>query len=247
MSNCTTIEELVVDYLDGELAEPALHAFEAHVATCATCAAMLESYREIRSAYAGLDELDVSPEIAGRVLAAARRTRRHRGLWALAMAAAILVMFGLFRPVGWLASPSLSPAEHFANARAAAHEELQAGNETHAIAHLEDALEADATNPAASDVLIELAGLYFEADQAERALAAVETLEAQFPEAARAPDALRLAGRVQEHLGHYEEALVLYETLEAEDPTSTEATRLRSAIPSPEAFDALGAMGYTGD
>lgn len=76
---CASGIELLMDYLEGELAAEQRVAIEAHVAGCPRCVAFIASYREtpaiLRRATAAKLPADLSRSLLASVRAAARNLR----------------------------------------------------------------------------------------------------------------------------------------------------------------------------
>jgi anti-sigma factor RsiW len=76
--DCQTLVELVTDWLEGQLPDPARGEFELHVATCAGCIAYVEQMRLTTQVLNQLDGVDAEPvdeQTRGDLLAIFRR--RH--------------------------------------------------------------------------------------------------------------------------------------------------------------------------
>jgi predicted negative regulator of RcsB-dependent stress response len=76
MNDCARFEASIVDFLDASLASAEQQAHAAHLAGCARCTATLRAYRHIETSYRELPELELRPELAARVLAAAHDAAR---------------------------------------------------------------------------------------------------------------------------------------------------------------------------
>lgn len=99
MSDCTHIEEQLVDYLDEALSADERATVEAHLVSCNACRAKEASYREIQDAYRSAPAADVSEGVAAAILSEAARSRspeRSWKPWALLAGVAAVVMFVLW-------------------------------------------------------------------------------------------------------------------------------------------------------
>jgi predicted anti-sigma-YlaC factor YlaD len=123
-AECRQYREKLSEYLDGELAEAARTAFEAHLAGCVECRHELQALRLTLGAVASLPACKAPPRLAEGVLArlAAGRAKRPAVLtvlWtrALPVAAMLAVVVGLLLtlPGGGPARPA--PQERLAMAR----------------------------------------------------------------------------------------------------------------------------------
>lgn len=65
---CEQIEARLSDYLDGLLAGPERAEFEAHAASCAECAPLLASVRELVGGLHAMEELEVPPQLVHTIL-----------------------------------------------------------------------------------------------------------------------------------------------------------------------------------
>jgi hypothetical protein len=94
-------ENLVDQYLDGELSGAKLRSFEAHLETCPLCREQVEQYRAMLDELHGLDDREVPPLLQDRLHAALvnetekgdGRVKRKLNPWALTVVAAALVVF----------------------------------------------------------------------------------------------------------------------------------------------------------
>jgi anti-sigma factor RsiW len=93
-------------YADGELDAAGAQAFETHLASCANCRAELAAVRDLKQRLAALPHEDLPPRLAADVRAALHRQRAMSWRWPLAgglmaagLAAALLVLPGMFVPV----------------------------------------------------------------------------------------------------------------------------------------------------
>jgi anti-sigma factor RsiW len=86
MKNCTELEVLALDYLDGTLGGAERAALDAHLAACAGCAARLRefsaSFGEVRQLMEAWPSMQPSRDFDRRVLEqAAAESARPAGLW----------------------------------------------------------------------------------------------------------------------------------------------------------------------
>jgi anti-sigma factor RsiW len=77
MLTCQEVVELVTDYLEGRLDDPARQRFEEHVAECAACALYIEQMRLTVRALGHIPPESISPEAQEELLAAFRDWREH--------------------------------------------------------------------------------------------------------------------------------------------------------------------------
>ena len=101
---CLECEPLIEEYLDGELDRRAAEGVRAHLASCAACAEARDGLAAESALYASYErEVEVTPQLWGRVEARLRAERRVEGELGL-----------LQRVSGWLAplltAPRFSPA-----------------------------------------------------------------------------------------------------------------------------------------
>jgi tetratricopeptide (TPR) repeat protein len=216
MSDCTRFEERVVEALEGELDD---HALAAHAEGCRTCQNTLRSYRLIQESYRGVPTTDVAPEVAQRILAAARERRpavrsspvRRRLLVAAAVLAAVLIPLFI-----WLGNGERDPVADL----------VQQGDAQRAAGELERA----------------------EASYG-RALAAADLLLAHHPAPDLRKRLLLVRAEVLELLGRREEALAAYRSLVREFPeVARDIAPTLQALGGlqPEVLRELEALGYGG-
>ena len=112
--SCTWTQERIEAYIDGELTPAEQGRLEAHVATCAACAAELEDARRLVGALRALPAF-TCPDVASQALQTrirqARRTAAKRWYAPLAAAAVLVLIAGyhLFDPEP--VPPAFSPKE----------------------------------------------------------------------------------------------------------------------------------------
>ncbi len=76
--NATHVEELLSDYIEGELDGPRKTGVEDHLAGCPDCASLLEAMRDAREALASLPEFEPSPDLLRRLYTIPERKKRFR-------------------------------------------------------------------------------------------------------------------------------------------------------------------------
>ncbi len=116
MTDCTTLDRQLDDYLAGRLAEEDAVALESHAGGCDRCAALLEPLTRLDVTLPL--ELTPPPELRSAVLAVvAPRSRRFRWLIPPAIAAALLLAFAIATPTP---KSALAPPEPDRSAQLAA-------------------------------------------------------------------------------------------------------------------------------
>lgn len=75
---CQELVEVITDYLEGTLAEPDRHRFEAHLAVCSSCREYLEQMRTLIRRTGGLSAQSIRPESRNALLRAFRTWRDSR-------------------------------------------------------------------------------------------------------------------------------------------------------------------------
>ena len=180
-----------------------------HAEGCRTCQNTLRSYRLIRESYRGVRTTDVAPEIAGRILAAARERRpvvrpspaRRRILVATAVLAAVLIpLFLVLR--GGPRDPVTDLVQQGDAQRAAGEPERAQASYERALAAA-DLVLADQRAPDLRKRVLLLRAQVLEAlGRREEALAAYRSLAGEFPDVARdiAPRLHALGGLQPEEL-----------------------------------------------
>src|SRR5919202_2584021 len=78
--DCRDVRPLVSAYMDNELTPQELRAMQGHVADCAECAALLASYRGLRTAIRALPQPVPPPALRQAVFARATPAYRRRAL-----------------------------------------------------------------------------------------------------------------------------------------------------------------------
>lgn len=76
---CQELVELVTDYLEGQLAQPDLARFEAHLAACDPCVTYIEQIRRSVTVVGALREEALPPRAAEALLAEFRDWKLARG------------------------------------------------------------------------------------------------------------------------------------------------------------------------
>lgn len=64
---CSDVEELVDDYLDGEMSEGTLWRFEAHLARCEKCRELVEDFQNLVATARSLAEKPIDPGVQRRL------------------------------------------------------------------------------------------------------------------------------------------------------------------------------------
>jgi len=252
MSDCTRVEEHLVDLLEGELPHAERATLDAHLAACATCQETVRATRALLEAYRGLPEADVSAPVAERILAAARAPRVPRRRWApLLLAAAVVLAVLVPRALRLRDAPdALAPLVREGDAQ------RRAGALVEATASYERAL-ALAEGEERAGILLVLAELDLAQGRDERALERLDALLADAPDGPRRAEALLLQGETLLRLGRLAAAEASYERLVLDargrgaeaDPRiqalrgHLDAERLLEA----EQAETLRALGYVGD
>ncbi len=77
-ADCRDLRPLLSAYMDNDLTPPEVRAVQAHVATCAECAAVLQEYRQLRSAVRSLAQPVPPPALRAAVFARATPAYRRR-------------------------------------------------------------------------------------------------------------------------------------------------------------------------
>ena len=84
--NCREIAEFLIDYVDGDLPEPALATFEAHLRACRDCRNYLDGYRKTIAATKAvmieppaLDVAEMPEQLVSAILAARQGGNRNHG------------------------------------------------------------------------------------------------------------------------------------------------------------------------
>ena len=105
--NCKQACEQLSEYIDGELDEQSRCALEEHLAGCEACRDELEGLRRTVAAVKNLPTVPAPEELSSRILAAIparakERPLRLRMFKALAVAAVVVLAFGIVREVRWM-------------------------------------------------------------------------------------------------------------------------------------------------
>ena len=255
MNNCKELETFLVDYLDGILTENVRIGIEMHLAGCATCAAEIASYREIQSVYRGMPELEISEGVATSMLDESKKhkvdaktrqapsTKRpatgpgSRKLNMVLAAAASMLAVAI---LAWNGKRSGFDFDSLVQG-GLAHGNLQEWGP--AIEGLSKALELDATNERAPDVMLALARLHLQAKDSGGALEVLDSLQASFPVQSDRAEVFLLRGDIYRELGDFQLAQETYQEGLAEHPEAAEAVEQRKA---PSYLDSLESLGYLG-
>ena len=249
MSECSRLEERIVDFLEGDLSPEDCERFAVHVDRCTTCRDTVRSYRAIREAYRAVPAADVAPEIAARVVDAARPGRttlrppsRRRVLTGAFVAAVLVPLVVLW--IGERSDPvaallALGDSERAAN-------ELQRAESTYARAL---ALAGDDVR--AAEILHRLAGVLVARGDFASALLRLAPLIERYPRYERRSDALLLRGEALVGLGEVGAAIQTYSLAALEFPgEEAQFTRrireLEERRRKSDALEALQSLGYAG-
>lgn len=125
MFSCLGIRRQLSAYLDGELSPHRRTALERHLVRCRSCHAALESLRRLEHPLQAVEVPPVGPDLAGRIVAEARKRRNACGkpnaiplyrrlsaspTWVFrgAAAAVLVIGLGLGSYMGWSAGRSTS-------------------------------------------------------------------------------------------------------------------------------------------
>lgn len=253
MSDCTRIEEQLVDYLDGTLSRAEHAAIEGHAAHCAACGIALRESRSILASYRSIPDEDVGAEVADRLRAAARpraaARRVPRRAWVL-VAGAAAVLLAALASVLWFQRGDSS--ERLVSLMRTAEAHVAAGRSDAALATYEQALALAGEGEHAAEILHHLGALHVANGDFREALARLGRVLSQHPDYAGLESVLLLRGQALEGLGRREEALELYRLVAAEFPGSRDLTLrkigdLEHAGQLDPLDDALRALGYGGE
>jgi tetratricopeptide (TPR) repeat protein len=248
MNDCTRIDQELVDYLEGDLAEEQRVELESHVARCQRCRDTLHSYRTIQDAYRGMPEADVDARVAGRVLAAARRrpvARRTRR--ALVVAAGLL----LCAAIAVFATRLRERPDRITELVQRADAQRAAGDPQGAASSYEEALALAGGGERSAEILSRLAAVHVEQGQFERALAVLGAAIERDPACAKRRDVLLLLAEALAGKGWREQAIETYQRVARQFPEDrVEIERrvlaLENSISRDERAD-LQALGYAGE
>lgn len=111
MINCTTFQQQLDDWLDGELSTDEQAALQAHLQLCDTCRQQYAEARELQQALRDLPAPAPSPDFARRVMQQATRPRNTAAHgWLKGSIAAGALIIALF--AGYLAGNLSGPGQH---------------------------------------------------------------------------------------------------------------------------------------
>ncbi len=79
--NCSRLESLLSDYMDGLLQEPVLQAFEAHLNQCASCQELLDEVAALRAQLEDFPVASPPDDLAQRILLCTSGIPRQRSFW----------------------------------------------------------------------------------------------------------------------------------------------------------------------
>lgn len=257
MSECTSLDEAIVDFLDGTLPAARQAELVAHLDACATCRETVRAYRRIQEAYRTAPDADVTPDVAERILVASW----HRGAtpWRtrsrlLLVAAALLLIAGPVLVFLWPRSDHTTPAlvqrddadeEELPPLIRRGDAERARGELERAAASYESALAAVGDGPEAARILHRLAALDLDRGRAQSAAERLRTVIERYPAYDGRLAALELQGRALERVGDVAQALATYKRATAEFPAAT--SDLANRILTLEQTLTLQALGYGGN
>jgi tetratricopeptide (TPR) repeat protein len=252
MNDCTRIEQELVDYLEGDLAEEQRVELESHVARCARCRDTLHSYRTIQDAYRAVPEVDVGSRVAVGILEAARRrpVARRRVRRALLVAAGLVVCASIAVLAARLHERPDPVAELVQRAEA----QRAAGDEYGAVSAYEEALALAEDDERAAAILQPLTAMHIEQGLFEHALLTVSAAIERHPAFETRRDVLLLLAEVLAGGGWRDQAIDTYQRVARQFPEdrveierrvlALENSRSRDEM---EDLQSLGYVGYGGE
>lgn len=103
MADCSRIENLLGEYIDGELSGSDFIDVENHLSVCADCRAELAALRMLITASNEIEAVQPPTELRMRIAAATTQKERGGGLWV-----ALRERFFSFRPIAWAGGAGLA-------------------------------------------------------------------------------------------------------------------------------------------